>query len=192
MPEADDIRQDHNSTGIIIMKKFKKILSILIITAAVIPMTACNSIAQYKQAIEYLRNGDLTELASRIGNALDNLKNAGEYAVDFREGLGEAVIGKTGYGKDDSSDESSLEESTEESGTKEDGAGKAGVKDSAEDSGSQIEVPVNNKAFVSVLPEYEHYDQADFDILADGFSAAVEAGDAEKAEAYPVTFSHTS
>ena len=166
------------------MRKFKKILSILIITAVAVQMTACYSVSQYKHAIDYLRSGDLTELVSRVRNALDNIEYVGEYTFDFFEDLREAVTGKPGHAKDDSSDESSLDESTEESGTKEDGAGKAGVKDSAEDSGSQIEVPVNNKAFVSVLPEYEHYDQADFDILADGFSAAVEAGDAEKAEEY--------
>ncbi|MBR2578148.1 MAG: hypothetical protein IKE38_04360, partial [Erysipelotrichaceae bacterium] len=183
------------------MKKFKKILSILIITAAVIPMTACNSIAQYKQAIEYLRNGDLTELASRIGNALDNLKNAGEYAFDFIEGLGEAVIGKTGYAKDDSSDDSSSDDiSTDNSRSDEDSkwswfkpndSGETGVKDSGEDAeadaesgGLQEETDGNNKALVSILPEYEHYDQAVFDELAAGFSAAVEGGDAEKAEEY--------
>ena len=103
------------------MRKFKKILSILIITAVAVQMTACYSVSQYKHAIDYLRSGDLTELASRIGNALDNLKNAGEYAFDFIEGLGEAVIGKTGYAKDDSSDDSSSDDiSTDNSKSDED------------------------------------------------------------------------
>ena len=89
------------------MKKIKRILAVTIIAALVIPMTACNSLAQYKQAIDYLRGGDISELVSRVENALSNAEEIAGSVLHIDEVIREAQSGK-GVSKPES-DESDAE-----------------------------------------------------------------------------------
>ncbi len=240
------------------MRHLKKIISITIIATLVIPMAACHSLTQYARAIDYLRSGDISELSSRVENAIDNISGATEYLLNIGEvimyGAGGKVVTrpdndedsaeeeavsennspegnsvKTNDAEKNDVDESSIidkasegngtgketekpvaEESgkekddvpaikdksietddaleAEDNSSKTDGAfweefGKKKEKTAADDNNDDYENDNDNdNESAAVLPEYEHYDQADFDAIAEVFSTAVKEGDAEGAE----------